>query len=139
MVEEVAAAVELLPAPTAMLWSADLNGSNCVAHDSAVGSDVAVDRRHDALAHTAGAGHSDLLRRIARRLPPDEHCYYSSDYVHRQHQHWDDHGNGCAPSLHILWVSRGLWFVSLTVLEMGERMVPKSEMLITVRFKQSCV
>ncbi len=110
VVEEVAAVVESPPVPIAMPWSEhlllpdDLNSSDVVYDSAVVAGNIAVDRRHDvALAHTADAGHSDLLQRIApgfeKIFHRHEHCYYSSDYADRQHQHWDEHGSGCAPSL----------------------------------------
>ncbi len=88
MAVEVAAVVELPPASIAMPWSGDLNSTDGVAYDSAVGN-VAVDRRHyDALAQTVGAGHSDLLQRIApgfERLRPERRYYLPPDYVARSH------------------------------------------------------
>lgn len=98
-VEVAAAAVELPPASIAMPWSDYLSSSDGAASDSAVAAgNVVFDRRRDALTHTAGAGQSDLLQRIApgfeRRLLQSEHCY--------QRQHWNDHGSGCAPSLFTL-------------------------------------
>mmetsp|Transcript_27128 Transcript_27128/g.42601 ORF Transcript_27128/g.42601 Transcript_27128/m.42601 type:complete len:93 (-) Transcript_27128:72-350(-) len=88
VVVEVAAVVELPPESIAMLWSGDLNGTDGVAYYSAAGN-VAVDRRHDALAQTVGAdGHSDLLQRIApgfERLRPERRYYLPPDYVARSH------------------------------------------------------